>query len=56
MSANILPKGAQSEMMGALLFAMKGECKCLSCIALGKMADSLIKTSTGAKSTGPTRK
>lgn len=56
MSTNLLPKGATSEMMGALLYAMKGECKCLSCIALAKMADSLIKTSTGAKPKGPSRK
>lgn len=56
MSTNILPKGGQAEIMGALLFAMKGECDCLSCKALAKMADGLIKTSTGAKSTGPRKK
>lgn len=56
MSTNILPKGAQSEMMGALLYAMKGECDCLSCKALAKMADGLINSSKGAKSTGPRKK
>ena len=49
MSTNIIPKGAQSEMMAGLLFAMKGTCNCTGCKALASMADGIISTSKQKK-------
>lgn len=42
MRKTALPKDQMSDMMAALLYAMKGECDCISCKALAKSADAII--------------
>lgn len=56
-AGSAIPKADNmSEIMGALLFAMKDECDCLSCKALQKMADSIISKSAAGPKLRPRKK